>query len=131
MRSQTPLTLQQLELLPAAEWNVLAPAWSLVRLSEGVGYCLGRKQALAMVAGEVVIVPPNCPVTFRASQLGQARLHYFLFEPHHFNSLLTLSEQQRLAVLAKAPAEQILHLTASDPAAQQFGALSLSFGSEN
>jgi len=131
MRPQTPLTLQQLDLLPAAEWNVLAPAWSLVRVSEGVGYCLGRKLAVGLSVGEVVVVPPNCPVTFRASQLGQARLHYFHFEPHHFNCLLTLSEQQRLAVMAESPTEQILHLPSSHTVAQQFGALCLTFASEN
>ena len=48
MRSQTPLTLQQMDLLPGSEWNLLAQAWSIVRVSEGLGYCLGPKQALAM-----------------------------------------------------------------------------------
>src|SRR5712691_10040005 len=121
MRSQTPLTLQQLDLLSAAEWNVLTPAWSIVRVSEGLGYCMGSKQSLALSAGEVIIVPPNCPVTFRASQLTQARLHYFHFEPHHFNCLLTLSEQQCLEVLAGSCGEEVRHLPGTHIVAEQFG----------
>jgi hemolysin activation/secretion protein len=131
MRPQTPLALQQIDLISAAEWNVLAPAWSIVRISGGLGYCLTNRQALALSLAEVIIVPPNSAVIFRASQLGQLKLHYFQFEPHHFNCLLTLAEQQHLAVMIDADGGLVRHFPGEHTISEQFTALSQNFPCEN
>lgn len=123
MRQVEHLFLEQEEIAASAEWDLTPVGWCLVRFSEGVGYYFGRKHPQELVAGNIIIVPPGKSATFRASQLASMRLSYFHFRPELLNALLTLSEQQRLAIVSNSPEKEIRCLPANHPMAKQFTAL--------
>jgi hemolysin activation/secretion protein/AraC-like DNA-binding protein len=113
------LVLQEISLRPSGEWTP-GGGWTVVRAAEGAGYCLQTGTARELNAGDMVVVGPQVPVVFRASQLGVFKLEYFQVLPQCLNGLLTVTEWRQLEDKSGETAMRLRHFAASDPAAQKF-----------
>ncbi len=92
------LRLTEIALLPGAEWSHDRSAWLLVRLGEGHGYWLCKKEEPREIKpGEALVIPPGGCGLFRASQLGAVTLHYFSWQPELLTGILSLSERHFFA----------------------------------
>jgi AraC-like DNA-binding protein len=100
MAAEYPLILQDLTISPSSEWSPQCHGWTMVRVSEGFAYCLYKKIACELQAGDGFMAPHTASVTVRASQLGALRLHYFQIQPELLCGLLTVAECQQLKMLS-------------------------------
>jgi len=123
MSYESHLVIEEIVLLPSAEWNAVSRCWRFVCITEGQGYWLGAPSPRGLNTGDVMVVSPETTGLFRASQLGQVRLHQFQFCPELLTGLLTLSERHRLAEQATRRRLAVRFVEASHPLAGRFGAL--------
>jgi AraC-like DNA-binding protein len=100
MKCPSHLSLETVELAPAAEWTVSFPGWCFLGLSAGQGYWLGEKGAQELNAGDVLGLSPLREGFFRVSQLGPVTLHYFRFDSELLTGLLTPAERDYFGKLA-------------------------------
>jgi len=103
MSVEYPLIIKDYTLSPSSEWSPQCNGWTVVRIAEGFGYCLCKKNACELQVGDGIMVPQTTSVTIRASQLISLRLHYFQIRPELLNGLLTVAECQRLKTLSIHP----------------------------
>ena len=120
MTAERHLIIQELSLRPSGEWSPDARGWTVVRVADGVGYCLQGSAARELNVGDTLIVGPVAPVIFRASQLGVLKLEYFLVLPQYLNGLLTVAECRQLEDVSQQTVPRLLHFTAAETAAQKF-----------
>jgi hemolysin activation/secretion protein/AraC-like DNA-binding protein len=119
MTVERHLILQEMSLRPSGEWSP-GGGWTVVRVAEGMGYCLQAGTAQELNVGDMVIAGPNAAVTFRASQLGVIKLDFFLILPQYLNGLLTVTEWRQLEDASSQIATRTLHFAAGEPPAQKF-----------
>jgi AraC-like DNA-binding protein len=100
MKCPSHLSLETVELAPAAEWTVSFPGWCFLGLGAGQGYWLGETGAQELNAGDVLGLSPLREGFFRASQLGPVTLHYFRFDSELLTGLLTPAERDCFGELA-------------------------------
>jgi AraC-like DNA-binding protein len=113
------LILQEISLRPSGEWTP-SGGWTVVRVAEGVGYCLQTGAARELNTGEMVVLGPNAAAVFRASQLGILKLDYFHVLPQCLNGLLTVTEWRQLEDPASETTTRLQHFVANDAPAQKF-----------
>ena len=75
------LELDELRLNPGQEWGAPGSQWQFIFLGSGMAYWLDGARHRELSQGEVLIISPGSRGTVRASQLGEAVLHGFRFEP--------------------------------------------------
>ncbi|MBW8864063.1 MAG: helix-turn-helix domain-containing protein [Verrucomicrobia bacterium] len=114
------LIIQELALRPSGEWKPEMRGWSVVRVAEGVGYCLQGAGARELNTGDALITGPATNVILRASQLGILKLEFYLVLPQYLNGLLTVTEWRQLEDVSSHGMPQVLHFPANEPAAQKF-----------
>ncbi|MEY4918114.1 MAG: hypothetical protein RL616_2027 [Verrucomicrobiota bacterium] len=83
-------------LRPTGEWRPDECGWTVMRVVVGAGYILGKTFTQELNAEDVFVAGPDSRAVLRASQLGRLRMEFFVVLPQYFNSLLTVSESQRL-----------------------------------
>jgi AraC-like DNA-binding protein len=102
MAVEHPFIIQDLTVPPSGEWSPRHHGWTVVRIAEGLGYCLCKKSACELQAGDGFMAPQTTSVIIRASQLGALRLHYFRIHPELLHGLLTVAECQQLKTLSNS-----------------------------
>lgn len=98
-----PLLLTE-ETLPSGEERACAcPAdsWQFWLNVEGVVYWLGRPESRELKAGELLVCGPGLRGELRASQLGDARLRRFCFNPSSLVGVLSLTERIELSRISE------------------------------
>ncbi len=110
---------------PSGEWKPEADVWTIVRAAEGVGYCLRAGVAHELNTGDAVILSPNAPSVFRASQLGILKLEFFSVQLSALSGLLTIAERHRLENLSQATGPQLLNFSSVEVTAQKFTRLAM------
>jgi AraC-like DNA-binding protein len=114
----THLSLESIDLAPAAEWKPEGAGWCFLRVSRHCGYWLGEGQALEAGPGDVLVLSPLRAGYFRASQLGSVTLHQFRFSPDLAGGLLTPVEHELFERLAGDAEKAVrLHGAGSEGAA--------------
>jgi AraC-like DNA-binding protein len=115
------LVINQIRVPPAAEWVPQLHGWLFLQISKGVGYWRQPNAARELGPGSVLILTGQpARGTFRASQLGEAVIHYFSLEHEKLSGLLSLSEQQALKRAALREPLSVRFLTPEDPLSVRF-----------
>jgi AraC-like DNA-binding protein len=122
MLFERPLVMQDLSVPPANEWSPHCQGWTVVRIIEGSGYCLHKKGASELNAGDGFMAPETTGFTVRASQLGMLRLQYFQIQPGLLSGLLTTAESRLLKSLANN-STYMFPFKASDLSGREFSRL--------
>lgn len=91
--SSGQLRIGELKLAPGEEWVDQGAAWRLVRLWSGTAYWLDPASPRALLEGELLVLGPGIKGVIRASQLGEAVLHWFPFDPSVLCGFFTLPER--------------------------------------
>jgi AraC-like DNA-binding protein len=94
------LTIEEVSLPPAGEWQPDLPSWTLVRIALGSGYWIGTRVRLELQTGAVLLLSARADGNLRASLLGDMLLQFFSVEPGRLLGLLALSEQRFLDLAA-------------------------------
>jgi AraC-like DNA-binding protein len=94
------LTLREISLRPGTEWAPHWASWTLIHVTEGVGYCLQPDCNQGLENGSVILINGEMPGVIRASNLNSLTLHAFTVMPTRLTGLLTLSEQSFFQVAA-------------------------------
>jgi hypothetical protein len=113
------LVLQELLLQASAEWAPVG-RWTVARVAEGAGYCLGGGFAKELNVGDMVLAGAQVRAVFRSSQLGDLRLQYFHVLPECLEGLVSIREALQLEDPAAGAAGWLQYFPASEPAAQKF-----------
>jgi AraC-like DNA-binding protein len=90
---ESHLTMREVCLRPGTEWAPRFVGWTLIHVSEGVGYCLQPESNQELETGAVLLITGETPGIIRASHLGPLTLRSFSVMPARLVGLLTLSEQ--------------------------------------
>ena len=112
-----PLLLTE-ELLPSGEERACAcPAegWQFCLASEGVVYWLSQSVARELNPGELLVCGPGVNGSLRASQINDARIRCFCFNPSSLVGVLSVAERVEVSRLGQGVVEI---LPATHPAAQ-------------
>ena len=88
------LAVKEVALPPGEEWTVPTPGWSFLRVTRGGGYWLHPRMNYDLIPGSVLVISDRAKGVVRASQLGEAVIHYFRLQPERLTGLVTLGEQQ-------------------------------------
>jgi len=124
-----PLFIQQLSLPFSGEWSPQCHGWILVRVTEGLGYCIQTGNARELNAGDGFMSPSSAKVLVRASQLGPMHLQFVRIEPDLFAGLLTVAERFKLAAVQRR-SPGISFFKAGEMTGQKFARLAEQSGAE-
>jgi len=94
------LVIREFSVPPGGEWVPRSPGWSLIQITRGTGYCLQPQLSRELETGTVLLVAGSAPGSVRASQLGGLSLFSFSVIPARLTGLITLGEQDFLALVA-------------------------------
>lgn len=94
------LVVEGLSVPPGGEWRPRSPAWLLAQITQGTGYCLQPQSSRELETGMVLLMAGVAPGSIRASQLGGLSLSLFNVIPARLTGLITLGEQDFLALAA-------------------------------
>ncbi|HEX9046370.1 MAG TPA: helix-turn-helix transcriptional regulator [Verrucomicrobiae bacterium] len=119
MSSVRHLIIQELSLRPSEEWSP-GNGWTVVRVADGVGYCLRAGHARDLKCGDMIIAGAQAAATFRASQLGLLKLEFYVVLPECLNGLLTVTEWRQLEDAPAQSARLLLNFASCEPPAQKF-----------
>ncbi len=89
----------------------------------GVGYWIHPHLNRELAAGSVVILSPTTQGAIRASQIGEAKLHFFNVAPERLTGVVSLREQGALQEAAGNPELSCRFFPPEDPLAAEFGEL--------
>ena len=123
MKTDRHLILQNTVLSPAAEWSPPMQGWVVARVAEGVGYWMHSGQVRELKEGDGLVVAGKRGMVVRASQLGILRLEFYLLQPPLLNGLLTVTEENKLELVAAQLKVPVLFFTAADALGQKFSRL--------
>ena len=108
-----------MRLRSSSEWTPDA-GWTVVRVAAGVGYCLHGGTALDLHAGDMIVAGPHARAVFRASQLGDLKLEFFVVLPQCLNGLLTVAEWRQLEDVSSQLNQRLRHFAEAELSAQKF-----------
>ena len=117
------LALRVITIRPSSEWAPQSPGWTLIRVSDGIGYWRDQNVVLELTIGDAIILAKGVKGCLRASQLGLVKLDYFCVQPEFLGGILTPGDQSRLDAAAAQAQTSVRFVSSSDPMAQKFGCL--------
>lgn len=120
MPVERQLVLQELTLLPSAEWSVRLEGWLVLRLAEGAGYWLNLDSPHELAVGDVLVAPANTSGVLRASRIGPLKIQHFLVQPPLLSGILVMADGRQLDALSAKAVRQPLIWPAAEPLAQRF-----------
>jgi len=91
------LVMREVSVPPGGEWVPRSPAWLLMQIAQGNGYCLQPQLSRELETGTVLLAAGRAPGSIRASQLSGLLLSSFTVIPARLTGLITLGEQDFLA----------------------------------
>jgi len=113
-----PLFLHEEVLPPGGERENVPEGWQFCLLREGIAYWLGTADTRELAVGELLVVGPGARGIFRASQIAEARLRHFFFNPESVVGVFSLVERVELSRLSECGRGGMEILPASHTAAQ-------------
>jgi hemolysin activation/secretion protein/AraC-like DNA-binding protein len=119
MTVERHLLLQELIVLPSAEWFTRAEGWVIARAAEGTGYWLNQNSAQELNSGDMLVTPRNSSGLLRASSLGSLKLQFFFIQPRLLNGLLPLADGQQLDTATISKPQAVIW-PAREPLAKKF-----------
>jgi AraC-like DNA-binding protein len=117
------LRVTKLELAAGQEWIDEQSAWRIVRLRSGTAYWLDMANPRALTEGELLVMAPKCKGTIRASQLGEAVIDWFLFDPNLLCGFFTVAERHWFEHEASKIISPIQFLPSTHPVGKEMTAL--------
>ena len=90
------LVINEMALLPGGEWSPQQSGWLVAHVSYGVGYWLHPCMSRELPTGAVVLCSYQAQGYFRASQLGELRLHFFRVDPRKLTGLVSMADQRHM-----------------------------------
>jgi len=114
------LVVRQVSLRPGSEWTPKPPGWSVAHLASGVGYWIHPRLNRELAPGSVVILTPMAQGAIRASQIGEAKIHFFNVAPERLTGVVTLREQRALEEAASKAELSCRFFVPEDPVAAEF-----------
>jgi AraC-like DNA-binding protein len=118
------LVIGQMALLPGGEWSPQLPGWLVIHVSSGVGYWLHPRMNRELQTGAVVLRSDQAHGYFRASQLGELRLHFFRVEPRKLTGLVSMADQTLMQNAAVDEKLSLRVLPPNEQFSEQFRELS-------
>ena len=109
-------------LKPGEEWTSTSNSWRLISVSSGEAYWLSATANRFIVHGELLLAPPACAATVRASQIGDVAFHRLEFDPDDLLGFFTLDERHFLENAA-ATLGGLRFISADQAEAQRFNQL--------
>ena len=98
---QPHLAIRELKLAPGAEWKPQASEWSVLHVSSGVGYWMQGRMNFEILTGAAAVVSERSQGVLRSSQINSMVLDIYTVQPERLAGVLSLGEQQALAVAAR------------------------------
>jgi AraC-like DNA-binding protein len=120
MTVERHLVLQELTLLPSAEWQPQFENWLVLRVGEGDGYWMTANDAVELRYGSMLVSSRNHKGLIRASSLGPLKLDYFFIQPTLLSGVLAMMDGQQLSLSSAQSVGQPLIWSANDPLALRF-----------
>lgn len=120
MPAERQLVLQELTLLPSAEWSIRLEGWLVLRLAEGAGYWLNSDSPNELAVGDVLVAPANTTGVLRASRIGPLKIQYYLVQPPLLNGILAMADGRQLDALSAKAVRQPLIWPAAESLAERF-----------
>lgn len=117
------LEIETVSLNPGQEWSPKPDQWRFIFLESGTAYWLEATKPRELARGELLIVLPLVEGAIRASQLGEAELCWFGFQPACLLGFFSLTEKEWLLDGAAAALGKVSCLPSTHPLAQQMAAL--------
>lgn len=111
------LVIREISVPPGREWVPRSSGWSLVQIVRGTGYCLQPQSSRELETGSMLLMTGRVPGKIRASQLGGLLLSVFSVIPARLTGLITLGEQEFLALAAARSDSSLRVLPAHHPVA--------------
>ncbi len=111
------LVIREISVPPGGEWRPHSPGWSLVQITRGTGYCLQPQSSRELETGTILLMTAQASGKIRASQLGGMLLSSFSVTPARLTGLITLGEQDFLALAASRPESSLRVLPPPHPVA--------------
>jgi AraC-like DNA-binding protein len=105
------LVLRESALAPATEWEGRLHCWRFLRVEQGNGYWVGRREQHAVSAGEMVVIPPEAKGVVQVSNLGFMTVQHFHLCVSLLPGLFTLCERQWFEHLAQRSVVQVTSAT--------------------
>jgi AraC-like DNA-binding protein len=87
------LAIREVSIPAGTEWSLRFSNWLIIRIQNGSGYWMHRKQNLELDPGTVLMLPPDSNGTIRASQVGSLLISFFCVDPMRLAGLMTIMEQ--------------------------------------
>jgi AraC-like DNA-binding protein len=102
-----PLLLTEETLPPGEEraWACPANSWQFCLVAEGVAYWLGQPGARELKVGELLLCEPGGQGALRASQINDARIRHFCFNPSSLVGVFSLAERMELSRIGQGGVE--------------------------
>jgi AraC-like DNA-binding protein len=119
------LVIHELILEPSGEWKPDARGWTIMRVAEGVGYCMHAAGAMELNADDTLVCGAAGDVIVRASQLGALKLDFFFVLPQLLNGVLTAVEWQCIEDAARKKTSRLMIFHGQDLMAQKFKRLAV------
>ena len=117
------LELDELRLNPGQEWGAPGGQWQFILLQSGMAYWLDGARHRELSQGEVLIISPGSTGVVRASQLSEAVLHGFSFEPDSLLGFFSFVEREWLESSAAGSIGSIGCLPSTHPIATEMEGL--------
>ena len=87
------LAIREVSIPGGTEWPLRFSNWLIVRIQNGSGYWMHKKQNLELETGTILMLPPDSSGTLRASQVGNLLISLFCVDPTRLAGLMTITEQ--------------------------------------
>lgn len=116
------LNLRQVTVAPSAEWVPESEGWTIIRLAEGVGYCLKQEAASELNRGDSLILGRHHGTRLRASLLNPMTLQFYTIYPQHLG-LLTVDEWRQFEGMTTGSKSYFKLFRSHEPAARRLAQL--------
>jgi len=117
------LELEEIRLSPGQEWVTQPGQWRFVLLRSGTAYWLDAVRPRELAEGELLVVPTPSSGMIRSSQLGEAVVQWFGFEPSSLLGFWSLVEREWIEQYAVSPIEPVSSLPSRHPLALEMAQL--------
>lgn len=117
------LELESIRLNPGQEWSNQPNQWRFVLLQFGNAYWLEAAHPRELAPGELLLISPPSQGVVRASQLGEAMLHWFSFRLDALLGFLSVAERDWMEKSATAAVGSVSCLPSTHPLAQEMATL--------
>lgn len=101
--------MERFRLDRGGEWSSQCRAWLFIRIAKGSCYWIGPGAPRTLESGQILVVPPNGRGVLRASQVADATLQAFTFDPTVLTGFFTYAERHRVNSTLCLSCEILIH----------------------